>query len=63
MARYKDPVVAQVKKVRRELSRQLMAAHRKGKLHEEIKAMEREGERAYREALNGKSNGKKRSKK
>lgn len=60
MARYDDPVVAELKKVRRGISRRLMKAHRQGRLHEELTAMEREGERAYREALNGKSNGHKR---
>lgn len=57
MARHKDPVVAEVKKVRRELSRRLMAAHRKGRLHEELLTLEREGERAYRDATNGTRNG------
>jgi len=57
MARYKDPVVAQVKRIRRDLSRRLMAAHRKGRLHEELLSMGREGEHAYREALNGSRNG------
>lgn len=58
MARYRDPVVAEVKRIRRKLSRRLMQAHRRGKLHEELKALEREGQRAYREAVTGSKNGK-----
>lgn len=57
MARYRDPVVAEVKKVRRELSRRLMKAHRHGRLHEELMAMDREGAKAYREVMNGSANG------
>jgi hypothetical protein len=63
MAGHKDPVVAEVKKIRRELSRRLMAAHRKGRLHEELLALEREGMRAYREAANGARNGHSRTRK
>jgi len=50
LAGSKDPVVAQVKRIRRKLSRKLMAAHRKGKLHEAMRALEREGIEALKEA-------------
>jgi len=50
-------IVADVKRIRRKISRRLMDAHRRGRLHEELKAMERQGERAYREATTGPKNG------
>jgi hypothetical protein len=50
MARAKDLIVADVKRVRREISRRLLAARRGGRLHEELTALEREGERACRDA-------------
>jgi len=53
MARAKDPLIADVKRIRRKISRRLMDAHHRGRLHEELLAMERQGERAYREAVNG----------
>jgi hypothetical protein len=57
MARHHDAVVAEVKKVRRQLSRRLMEARRRGRLHEELLAQGREGLRAYREATKGLRNG------
>lgn len=57
MARPKDLIVAEVKRIRRQISKRLMEAHRKGRLHEELVSLEREGERAFREANNGSSNG------
>ncbi len=50
MAGHKDPVVAQVKRIRRKISRELMTAHRRGKLHEAMRALEREGIEALKEA-------------
>jgi hypothetical protein len=50
MIRAKDRMVADVKRVRREISRRLLAARRRGRLHEELTALEREGERACRDA-------------
>ena len=54
MARTKDLIVADVKRVRRKISKRLMDAQRRGKLHDEIAALERKGERACREANKGK---------
>jgi len=51
MARHKDRVVAEVKNVRRKLAARLVKAEREGRLVEEMRAIEREGERAYREVL------------
>lgn len=53
MARYKDPVVARVRKIRRKLSARMIKARREGRLMEELRAIEREGERAYRRAVDG----------
>lgn len=53
MARPKDPVVADVKRIRKKLSKRLMAAHRRGQLHEELLAMGRQAERSFRGAANG----------
>jgi hypothetical protein len=51
-------------RTRRELSQRIMKARREGRLYEELKAIEREGESAWREIQkgerNGKSNGRKR---
>ena len=43
--------MADVKRVRRELSRELAAAHRKGRLGPALKTLEAEGRRALRRAL------------
>lgn len=51
MARHNDRVAAEVKKVRRKLSTRLLKAEREGGLLEEMRAIEREGERAYRQSL------------
>jgi hypothetical protein len=50
MARHKDPVVAEVKRARRRVSRRLMEADRKGRLREELQAMHRRAEQALRDA-------------
>lgn len=50
MARHKDAVV-EVKRIRRKINARLMAAHRKGRLDEAIREVEREGERALHEAI------------
>jgi len=57
MARPKDPLVADVKRIRRKISKRLMEAHRRGRLHEELLSMERQGERVCRDAINGSHNG------
>ncbi len=57
MARPKDPLIADVKRIRRKISKRLMAAHREGRLHEELVARERLGARAYRAAVNGSKSG------
>lgn len=51
MARHKDRVVAEVKRVRRKVSKRLMKAHRQGRLREEVRAFEREGMALLREAV------------
>jgi hypothetical protein len=45
MARANDPVVAEVKKIRRKLSKRLAAAMKKGRLYEELRAIDREVDR------------------
>jgi hypothetical protein len=57
MARHPDPVVAEVKRIRRALSVRLARAHRAGRLHEEMAAVGREGLRAYRETIRELRNG------
>lgn len=57
MAEHRDPVVAKVKRVRRKISHRLWKAREEGRLHDELLAMGREARRAYREAVNGTSNG------
>ena len=56
MARTRDPVLTELKKIRRKLSKRLMQAHRKGRLHEELLAVEKEGQKAWKEAINGRRN-------
>lgn len=51
MARHRDRVVAEVKRIRRKISRRLMAAHRKGRLHEAVRELERKGDQLLREAV------------
>lgn len=50
MAGYKDPVVAEVKRIRRKLAERLIRARRKGRVREELKAMEKRAHQALREA-------------
>ena len=51
MARHKDRVVAEIKRVRRKVSTRLMKAHRQGRLPEELRAFEREGMDLLHEAV------------
>ncbi|MBI2899859.1 MAG: hypothetical protein HYY17_06725 [Planctomycetes bacterium] len=48
MARHEDPVVADVKRIRRKISRKLAAAMKKGRLYEEILKMDREADEILR---------------
>ena len=57
MARHKDPVMEDVLRIRRQISRRLLKAKRAGRLTEEREAIEREAEVASRLALNGSFNG------
>jgi hypothetical protein len=45
MPRYKDPVVAEIKKIRHKISRRLAKAHKEGRLYEEMRAIDREVDR------------------
>ncbi len=45
MPRYKDPVVAEIKKIRHKISRRLAKAHKEGRLYEELRAIDREVDR------------------
>ncbi len=51
MARHKDPIVAEVKRIRRRISKRLMEADRKGRLHEAMRELERRGEALLEEAV------------
>jgi hypothetical protein len=51
MARHKDRVVAEIKRVRRKVSNRLMKAHRQGRLREELRAFEKAGMDLLREAV------------
>lgn len=57
MARRRDRVMEELKAIRRKLSERLYRAYQQGKLEEEVAVLEREGERAYREAGSGPKNG------
>ena len=50
MARHRDPIMAEVKRARRRVSRRLMEADRKGLLREELQAMHSRAEQALRDA-------------
>lgn len=50
MARPKD-AVAEVKRIRAKVNARLMAAHRKGRLDQAIRELERDGDRALHEAM------------
>ena len=50
-------MMAELKKVRRRLSARLLKARREGRELEELRAMGREAERKYREALRARPNG------
>jgi hypothetical protein len=45
MARVKDPMMADVKKIRHKISKRLAEAHKKGRLYEELRAIDREVDR------------------
>jgi hypothetical protein len=49
MARYKDPVVAEVKKIRHKISKRLAEAHRKGRLYQELRAIDRHADQVMAE--------------
>jgi hypothetical protein len=53
MAERKDPVVEEVRKVRRKLSARLLKARREGRLMAELRNVEREGEKVLRELAGG----------
>lgn len=59
MAGHRAPVVDDVKRVRRQISRRLWKAQSEGRLHEELLTMGRAARRAFRDAVNGrrKTNG------
>lgn len=48
MARHKDPVVAEIKRIRRKLSKRYAAAYKKGRLYQELLKMEREADAILR---------------
>ena len=48
MARIKDPVVAEVKRIRRKLSKRYAEAYKKGRFYEELLKMEREADEILR---------------
>ena len=50
MARAKDRTLAEVKRIRRQLSARLMKAKRKGKLHQEMLALHAEAKEFLRDA-------------
>lgn len=62
MAGRRDPVMAELKEIRRRLSKRLHDAMQKGRLEAEVAQLEREGRRAYRHAVNGARNGRKHEK-
>ena len=45
MARVKDLMMADVKKIRHKISKRLAEAHKKGRLYEELRAIDREVDR------------------
>lgn len=57
MARNKDPMMEDVRRIKRRLSQRLLKALRQGRLSEERIAIEREAEQVYRESTNGSRNG------
>ena len=57
MAGNKDHVIAEVKRVRRKLAARLLKARAEGRELQELRALEREGDKAYHTAVNGHSNG------
>lgn len=48
MARYKDPVVAEIKQIRRKISRRLANALKSGRFYQELCKMDREAEEILR---------------
>jgi hypothetical protein len=53
-------MIADLKKIRREISARLVKAEREGRFMEEWARIESEGDRAYREALKPVRNGRRR---
>lgn len=53
MARRKDQSLAEIKRIRRQLSARLMEAKRKGRLHQEMLALHAEAEKFLRQSVRG----------
>ena len=51
MARHRDPVVSEVKRIRRRISKRLMEEDRKGRLHQAVRELEHRGEALVEEAV------------
>ena len=49
MARYKDPVVAEIKTIRHKISRRLAEADKKGRLLAELRAIDRRADQVLEE--------------
>jgi len=60
MAGNKDHVIAEVKRARRKLAARLLKARAAGRELEELRALEREGDKAYHAAVNAQGNGRRR---
>jgi len=50
-------MMAELKKFRRQISLRLAKARKEGRELQELRAIEREGDSAFREAVNGRRNG------
>ncbi len=57
MARRRDPVMDEMRAIKRRLNARLYKAHQEGKLQEEVRRLCREGRQARRAAMNGQANG------
>ena len=62
MAEHRDHVMDELRRIRNRLSRRLYAAYKRGRLHEDVVALDAEGMRAYREAIKGLSAGRRKRK-
>jgi hypothetical protein len=63
MARRRDPVGEELRAIRKKLNERLYRAYKAGRLEAEVRTLEREGEHAYRQAVNGMRNGRSKSRK